>query len=55
MVNSSKGYPHLAVGQHVSILEHKTSEVDGLVRPADIEVRKQEVNAPLMIAVDSAP
>jgi len=55
MVNSAKVYPHLTVGQHVFVHGCKDSEADDLVCPADVEVRKQVVNTPLMVAVDNAP
>jgi len=55
MVNSEKRYPHLTVGQHVSIPICSKGEEDDLGCPADVEVRKQGVNTPLMFAVNSAP
>ena len=55
MVNSTKKYPHLAVGQHIFIARRKNSGADGQVRPTDVDVRKQVVNTPLMVAVDSTP
>jgi len=55
MVNSTNRYPHLTIGQHVSIFRCKGSERDDLICPADVEVRKQGVNAPLVVAVDNAP
>ena len=55
MVNSAKKCPHLTVGQHISIFRCEGSERDNLICPADIEVRKQGVNAPLVVAVDNAP
>jgi len=55
VVNSAKRYPHLTVGQHVSILRYSKGEENDLGCPADVEVRKQGVNTPLMFAVNSAP
>ena len=55
MVNKAKVYPHLTIGQHISILRQNNRQFDGLECPADVEVRKQGVNTPLMIAVDNAP
>ena len=53
MVNSAKGRPHLIIGQYVFKLSCKGSGEDGPVCPADVEVRKQGVNAPLVVAVDN--
>jgi hypothetical protein len=55
MVNSAKRYPHLTVGQHVFIPRQMNGGLDDLVCPATVEVRKQVVNTPLMVAVDNAP
>ena len=53
MVNSAKGRPHLTIGQYVFKLSCKGSGEDDPVCPADVEVRKQGVNAPLVVAVDN--
>jgi len=55
MVNGAKRYPHLTIGHLVFTLRCSKSEEDDLVCPAGIEVRKQVVNTPLMVAVNSAP
>ena len=55
MVNSAKRYPHLAIGQHIYIPRRSGSLCDDLERPADVEVSKQVVNIPLMVAVDNTP
>jgi len=55
MVNSAKRCPHLAVGQHIFIPGHEIGVDDDLKCPANVEVRKQAVNIPLVVAVDNAP
>ena len=55
MVNSAERCPHLTVGQHIFIPGHEIGVDDDLNRPANVEVRKQAVNIPLMVAVDDAP
>jgi len=67
MVNRAKKCLHLTIGQHISIdryisTEYRifipkstTSGVDDPECPADIEVYKQAVNTPLVVAVDNAP
>ena len=55
MANGAKRYAHLAVRQYVFIPRHVNGPDNDHACPVDVEVRKQEVNAPLMVAVDNAP